>query len=247
MTTLTDSSMAEYERLLSHRSAPHTSRGRVAALVFVAPVLGYVFVRAGVEILDAELSSDGRSLFTDAQSQALAIWGALSAALLVVGDRVAGRLRPVTGVDEDVVRTGHFLARLPSPFTVLRGLRLPTGDSIDHVVVGPTGLFVVLTEHCDHDVVVDGRRARCGRRSMHKLALRARALTAEVSRLAGVPATPIVCIHGADVTVRTGAPRPTVSGVRFCAARDVQPLVSDRPSAIAELDVHHIATQLVWS
>lgn len=249
MTAMLGSTMAEYDRLLSHRAAPRGSRRRTVAIVFVAPVLGYVFVRAGVEILDAEFSPPGGHLFSDAQSQALAVWGALSAALLVVGDRVVGRLRLAVAADaaEDVRRTGYFLDRLPPTFTVLRDLRLPSGGTADHVVVGPTGLFVVATQHCDHDVVVDGRRARSGRRSLHGAVDRARSASTEIAELTRVPATPVVCVQGADVHVRPGAPRPTVNGVRFSAARHLGTLLADRPDAIAELDVHHIATQLVWS
>lgn len=244
------STVAEYESLLARRDEPGERRLARAGFALVAPVLGYVLVRAAIAVIEAQFSS-GRSgpVFDEVQTQALAVWGALSLGLLVLGDRVASRFLSKNADDRqvDLARTGSFLDRLPSSFNVLRELRVSDAGIVEHVVVGPTGLFVVCTDRYEDEVVVDGRRARSGRRSLAKAVARARVETAAVSRLAGVPATPVVCVHGADVTVLPGATRPTVEGVRFCAARDLAALLSERSEVFPEIEVHQIAIQLVWS
>lgn len=48
------------------------------------------------------------------------------------------------------------LARLGAGWTVFNGLLLPGGRDIDHVAVGPQGLFVVETKHWSGEVTVEG-------------------------------------------------------------------------------------------
>ena len=47
------------------------------------------------------------------------------------------------------------LVRLPATWTVFNGLILPDGSDVDHVAVGPQGIFVIETKHWRGDVSID--------------------------------------------------------------------------------------------
>jgi hypothetical protein len=56
------------------------------------------------------------------------------------------------------------LARLPIEWTVFNGVIMPTGEDIDHVVVGPQGVFVIETKHWSGEVdLVNGEILANGR------------------------------------------------------------------------------------
>ena len=48
------------------------------------------------------------------------------------------------------------LAHLPASWTILNGVLLPDGRDVDHVAVGPQGLFVIETKHWSGEVTLSG-------------------------------------------------------------------------------------------
>lgn len=50
----------------------------------------------------------------------------------------------------------HTLSKLPEEFRVLNDVKTPTGN-LDHVVIGPTGVFVIETKNCRGMIGADGK------------------------------------------------------------------------------------------
>jgi len=50
----------------------------------------------------------------------------------------------------------HTLSKLPDEFRVLNDVQTPTGN-LDHVVIGPTGVFVIETKNCRGMIGADGK------------------------------------------------------------------------------------------
>ena len=93
------------------------------------------------------------------------------------------------------VATAHILARLPRRFVVLHDQRLPGGrGNVDHVVLGPTGVWVVDSKLRRSRLAVRHGQVFAGDRPID-VAPAAR----QASRLAstlGVPVRAVVAVHG---------------------------------------------------
>jgi hypothetical protein len=116
------------------------------------------------------------------------------------------------------VATGRLLDSLPHGFAVRHDVPMPgSRANIDHVVVGPAGVFTIETKNYQHGVqTARGRVTSAGRRRKGMVDQAQRqsdaisALTEEVVR-------PIVVVHGG---VQVGwFSSPIVGGVRFCGPR----------------------------
>ncbi|MSO86623.1 MAG: NERD domain-containing protein [Acidimicrobiia bacterium] len=60
---------------------------------------------------------------------------------------------------------------LPGTFTVVHDLPFPgSRATIDHIVMGPTGIFLVETKNSSHDVVIRSGAARFGNYGLGKVA-----------------------------------------------------------------------------
>ena len=51
------------------------------------------------------------------------------------------------------------LAHLPAAWTILNGVLLPDGRDVDHVAVGPQGVFIIETKHWSGEVSVAGAQS----------------------------------------------------------------------------------------
>lgn len=114
-------------------------------------------------------------------------------------------------------RTAHTLHRLGSRYRVVHDLPMPRGGNIDHVVVGPTGVFTIETKHYSADVVISRHGVRAGRASMHRVVDQAQRQARAMSAWLGTDATPIVVIQGSAVRLSGWFTQPFVDGVRFCS------------------------------
>ena len=112
--------------------------------------------------------------------------------------------------------TAALLARLPRRFVVLHDLRIPgRRANVDHLVVGPTGVWVVDSKSYRARLRVRRGAAWAGE---HQVPTAAAGWEAEqVSRLVGVPVRPIVAVHGEGLR-RRGI---VVNGVPVIPARRV--------------------------
>jgi hypothetical protein len=132
----------------------------------------------------------------------------------VLGAAVAGgagwaaaRVRPETdperwrrGADGERT-TAALLQALPRRFVVGHDLAVPgSAANIDHVVIGPTGIFVIDTKAYRGRLGVRRRRLWAGRREVD--AGPAAWEAALVSEVAGVPVRAVLAVHGSGLRRR---------------------------------------------
>jgi hypothetical protein len=113
---------------------------------------------------------------------------------------------------------GDHLASLPD-WVVLHDRRAPSGGNIDHVAIGPAGLWVIETKHGRGRVDVDRRRVRLNGRPVDRVIDQVWREAVDVGRLvrrpgperspprqpsalAGPRARPVLCVVGAEVIRR---------------------------------------------
>ena len=137
-------------------------------------------------------------------------------------------------------KTARALAKLPPDrFTVLHDRAIPGSPAnIDHVVIGPPGVFVVesksykgkVTVQGD-EVLVGGRRRPIIEQAHREAAVVQSALAPELARLS-IDVWPLVCIHGADLPWNK-----KVLGVRIVGARGLVRSLRDMPPILGPEDV----------
>lgn len=80
------------------------------------------------------------------------------------------------------------LAHLPASWTILNGLILPDGRDVDHVAIGPQGVFVIETKHWSGEVSVeDGRILANGRPIARSPIVQVRHAMAAIGAIAALP------------------------------------------------------------
>jgi hypothetical protein len=143
-------------------------------------------------------------------------------------------------------RTACDLDRLGPGYHVLHDLRLPgSRANIDHLVIGPTGVFTVETKHRKAPVVVGRRGVTGAGRTMRPAVDQARRQATAVSTALGVAVRPVVAIQGGRLEVRGWRTRPIVDGVRFCTGRHLAKVLSAGPACLTADQVaafHHRAS-----
>jgi hypothetical protein len=151
-------------------------------------------------------------------------------------------------------RVGHVLARLPAGYHVFHSLDAGGGlgmwrqGDLDHVVVGPAGVFVIETKNWRGNVTIDGTRilldGRPPRRPPLEQARRGVAiLRARLGRagLIGAPLTPIVCFAGQGFAGELAA----CDGVPVChVTRLLEALENETRRARTQVDVARVAAAI---
>ena len=137
-------------------------------------------------------------------------------------------------------KTARALAKLPPDrFAVLHDRAIPgSRANIDHLVIGPPGVFVVESKLYKGKVtvkggelLVNGRRKPIIEQAHREAAVVQSALGAELARL-GIDVWPLLCIHGADLPWTK-----KVLGVRIVGARGLGRTLRDMPTALQPADV----------
>ena len=167
----------------------------------------------------------------------LAVFAAISAAFLVA--KAAWSKRQTT----KAWRLGSLgekeSARLLEPlesggYVALHDLRIPgSRANIDHVVVGPNGVWIIETKRWSGKVVIrESKLLRNGRneaRSLEEAHREASVVRAALSA-EEVPVRPVLCVHGAAIEVGWFS-STTIDGVRICSGRRIRRLIeSPRPT-----------------
>ena len=127
-------------------------------------------------------------------------------------------------------------------FVLLHDRRLPgRRGNVDHVVVGPPGVFVVETKHLS-GVVRVGRRLRCeGRRLDDALDQAWDEATAVDTVLdLPLPAVPLLCFPGAEVKRRWWS-LPVVDGVWVGNGRSLVKYLRRQRPVLSDLEVDRLA------
>ena len=142
--------------------------------------------------------------------------------------------------------TARLLAELePDGYLVFHDLRIPRSRAnIDHLVVGPTGVFVVDSKSFSGSVEERRGELWVGRRRRGKLIESAR-WQADVVRatlgpaLDGLPVRPLLAVHRADFPLFRR--RLEIDGVAVLPAKDVVALIRAAPVTLSTDRVQHLA------
>lgn len=176
-------------------------------LLVICLLLGYL-IRAALPFPFLSLSQLGWALIL------LAVAGVV---LLALGDRRLGNYLKGAKGEEWVARE---LAFLPATFTVFNGIRMPEGQyNFDHILLGPSGIFVVETKNWSGQVAFSEGRARVDgkeikRSPLHQVKGEAAELDAflQAQGHAGVPIQTVLCFLGSQLEERI----MNVNGVVVC-------------------------------
>lgn len=122
--------------------------------------------------------------------------------------------------------TGRVLEGLPGEFIVKHDLRMPgSRANIDHVVIGPTGVFTIETKNFKDGVRIAGGRVTRSGRKADQIVDQAKGQAESIGQRLGLQARPIVVVHGG---VQLGwFSSPVVDGVRFCSLRYLVKVLRD--------------------
>lgn len=231
MTTAGGSARREYERRRAlDRAARRAAFPRALLLVVVAPPVVYALVRLAAASADVDAAS----------AHLLGVLLAALAGLRLAVD--AWGARPTTeswrtGAEGEAM-TARKLARLPEGYVVLHDRRMPRSRAnIDHVVIGPTGVFTVETKHYSSEVVIRRGSVRRAGRSMTGVVDQAGRQAEAVRSLLGCDVRAVVCVQGAGVSVEGWFSKPFVDGVRFCSGRRLRAVLTKLPNVLAAEDV----------
>ena len=150
-------------------------------------------------------------------------------------EAAADRYYGGAGGEQDV---GLVLARLPQEFHVFNGLGFDFGD-VDHVVVGPTGIFVVETKN--HGGTISQRGSRLcrngialGRDFIRQANREAMYVKCRLSPQVQCHVRPVVVFARAKVRVRS-----LIDGVRVIPLSSLTESVTARATCLSRDDIEH--------
>lgn len=202
------SSQAEYERRRTlHRERVRQRRPLILGITAIGVVAGIAFMG----------------------SQPAVAWTLIFAA--VIGAANALFVTPnhitawATGADGEA-RTARFLEPLRAEgFAVLHDRRIPgSRANIDHIVIGPPGVFVVETKSFGgqlkvrgHEVYVAGRRKTAMVEEAKREALAVQVALAPELEALGIGVVPVICVHRAALPWFGGQ----AGGVRIVSGKDL--------------------------
>jgi len=252
------SAQAEYDRRRSKdRARGRRALPRLLPLVIVAPLVGYFGVQVGADLLDGKLRTIASSAVeggvdTDPMFDSglvhligllVALAMTLSVAMLVFGSRRSTEAWRIGAEGERL--TGRVLRKLPPSYRVLHDLPMPRSKAnIDHVVVGPTGVFTVETKNYKSGIQIKRGRAYGAGRRLDHVVQQAKRQATTVAASTGSDVTPIVCVHGGGVRVEGWLQKPIVDGVRFCSGRRLTKVIAGNPARLDDESIRTIERQL---
>lgn len=182
---------------------------------------------------------------TDQLSLALFAAGAL-AVMQIIGFFEASAVRAWRVGAEGERRTAAFLEPLREKgFVVLHDRKVKGwGGNLDHVVIGPTGMWAVETKNLDGKVVIRGDVLRIGGHRRDKIIDQAKqeatiiqvVLSEELGRL-GLKVTPVICLHRGELPFFN----KTVRGVRLASGRQLVRLLEEGEARLRPEQVESLA------
>ena len=217
------SARAEFER----RRARHDERARRR--------LPVTLVVAGVGIVA------GAGLVAAGGTAALLGWTLLVAS----GTWVLIRIVPSQSVlawstgAEGEEQTATILAPLTRDGFVVLHDRRPPGSrgNIDHIVIGPPGVFVVETKSYAGKLEIRGSEVRVAGRRRTEIIGQARREADAVAAVLGKPVTPLICVHRADLPWG----RVELDGVRIVGPKELVKVLRSAPAVLSADEVRLLA------
>jgi hypothetical protein len=144
-------------------------------------------------------------------------------------------------------RTARALAELEAEgYVVLHDRRKPGSNAnIDHVIVGPTGVFVVETKSYSGPLTVDGNEVYVGGRRRTDIVHQARSEAEVVQAILALGGgtlhvTPILCVHRAELPLL----KAEVQGIRVVNERGLVRMLRRPVEVLAPQDVLRVAALL---
>ena len=142
--------------------------------------------------------------------------------------------------------TARHLGRLADHgFITLNDRKVPGyAGNLDHIVIGPTGVWAVETKNLRGKVVIDGESLRIGGRRQDKIvdqvyreagAIRAALATVLPDR--DLPVTPIICLHRGELPFFN----KTVRGVRLASGRQLERVIRESPIRLESGSIQRVA------
>lgn len=252
-----ESAQREYDRRRTNdRARARRTRPLRLTLLLASPVVGYGLARLvllvtnrwGPELLakalEVEVSSTSPML-----DPVLVRQLSLASGALLALSALGLFLRPKQTTDafrigaEGERRTAAILAGLPSTWRVVHDLDMPRGrGNIDHVAIGPPGVFTIETKNYVKGIVIQHGRAMSAGRSAQKVVDQANRQAKVIAKLAGVSVHPVVAVHGGGVTVKGWRQKPVIAGVRFCSGSRLVKVLTEQPPRLSSAEVERIAT-----
>lgn len=226
-------------------------------MVIAAPFVGYFAAQISVDVLDrlfrsmASSATDGgvatESMFDSALAHQMGLVAGLGLTIgalkIAITPRQSTEAWRIGAHGERL--TGRALDKLPRSYRVLHDLPMPRSKAnIDHVVVGPTGVFTVETKNYKNAVTIKGGRAYSAGRRLDGVVQQARRQAAAVADRTGATVTPIVCVHGAGVRLDGLFQKPVVGGVRFCSGGRLRKTIAGYPVDLDEDAIQEVAQRL---
>jgi hypothetical protein len=233
-----ESALAALEALPLHDSTPHTANASPPA---ANPAVEPSPVRTG----DLAQHQPGHAVLAEIERKHAKATSSTVAGMPGVLDEDIGQWC-VGYVGEATV--GAALAGLGPGWLLLHGV--PVGDrgsDIDHVVIGPPGVFTINTKHHPGGKIdVKGSAVFVGRTHLHYIrnaeldATRAEAAVSPTGIAAPVRA--VVCVVGARLSVKQ---EPDT--VHVLAVEDLVRWLQNQPPALSEQQVGQLYDQLRWA
>ena len=130
------------------------------------------------------------------------------------------------------------LARLPATWTVFNGIILPDGKDVDHIAVGPQGVFIIETKHWSGELTLEeGQLLANGRPLMRSPFLQIRTLVSAATEQLGkmpIAVRGVLCFAGQQF--RAGSQQ--LDEIRICSHLN---LIEELTSGNIVLDATEIA------
>jgi len=223
------SAQAEYERRAAHHAADvRRRRPRILAFGAVVAIVGLLVLMVnplwGGVVLLFDVVVVASALFATPNS--ITAWQ--------------------TGAEGEL-RTGRLLEPLTAEgFRILHDRKIPgSRANIDHIVIGPPGIFVVETKSLGgslqirgNDVFVAGRRKTKMIDEAKRETLAVQTALADQLVAHGWTVSPIICVHRADLPMF----RSEVAGVRIVSGRDLVTHLRKADRALSQVEVERLAT-----
>jgi hypothetical protein len=227
---------------------------RAMTLVVLTPFIVYGAVRLGawaanrwlISWMFRQFDTTGPHEVLDGKTANLLGLALAATATLRMAQEAWGS-RPTTEAwrkgQEGEIMTGASLDALPETFITLHDLTMPgTRANIDHLVIGPPGVFTVETKHYSSDVVIRSGVARHSGRSMDSAVDQANRQAEVVRDALASPARAIICVQGAGVTIEGRSSRAVVDGVLFCSGPRLAKLLTRLEPELHADEVKRLAT-----
>jgi hypothetical protein len=226
--TAGSSAQAEYERRAArHAEDVRRRRPRILALGTVAAIVGLL-------VLTVNPLWGGVVLLFDL----VVVMGAL---FMTPNSITAWQ----TGAEGEL-RTGRLLEPLEREgFRILHDRKIPgSRANIDHIVIGPPGIFVVETKSLGgslqirgNDVFVAGRRKTRMIDEVKREALAVQTALTDELAAGGWTITPVICVHRADLPWF----RSEVAGIRIVSGKDLVTRLRMPDQLLSPADVERLA------